>query len=177
MGGEVAMNGTPHFEVRAVGAHVQKPGCPDFTTETLDARRIAALCKGECFNPSDERKPITRIEVVRIRPQASPTETVASRIEDPWKVLPCEPSQAGCVVHFEDPDFATAARDTTYYVRAIEAPSAAVNGKNLRCEYDAEGNCTKVNMCYGDYRTASDDDCLGTIEERAWSSPIYVDAR
>jgi hypothetical protein len=176
MGGEVAMDGTPHFEVRAVGAHVQKPGCPDFSTEALDARRIAALCKGECFNPSDERKPITRIEVVRIRPQSAPTEPVGGLIDDPWKVLPCEPSQAGCVAHFEDPDYATAARDAIYYVRAIEAPSAAVNGKNLRCEYDAQGNCTKVNMCYGDYRTAPDDDCLGTIEERAWSSPIYVDA-
>jgi len=177
MGGEVAMTGTPHFEVRAVGAHVQKPGCPDSSTSALDPARIASLCKGECYNPSDERKPITRIEVIRIRPQAKPGEPVAGLIEDPWKVIACEPSQAGCVGHFEDPDFATGARDAVYYVRAIEAPSMAVNGKNLRCTYDAEGNCTKVNMCYSDYRTPADDDCLGQIEERAWSSPIYVDAR
>lgn len=177
MGGEVAMTGTPHFEVRAVGAHVQKPGCPEFSTESLDAARIEYLCKGECFNPSDERKPITRIEVVRIRPQTSPGEPVAGLIDDPWKVLPCEPSQAGCVAHFEDPDFAATARDAVYYVRAIEAPSDAVNGKSLRCEYDATGNCVKVNPCYGDYRTPADDDCLAPVEERAWSSPIYVDAR
>jgi hypothetical protein len=113
---------------------------------------------------------------VRIRPQASPGEPVAGLIEDPWKTIACEPSQAGCVAHFEDPDFAGAARDTVYYVRAIEAPSPAVNAKSLRCEYDAQGNCVKVNPCWGDYRTAPDDDCLAPNEERAWSSPIYVDA-
>lgn len=176
MGGEVTMSTTPRFEVRAVGAHVQQPGCPEFSTEALDAARIEHLCKGECFHPSDERKPITRIEIVRIRPQTAPTEPVGGRIEDPWKVLPCEPSQAGCVVHFEDPDFTTAARDTVYYARAIEPPTPAVNAANLRCERDAAGNCTQVNLCSGDYRTAPDDDCLAPNEERAWSSPIYVDA-
>jgi hypothetical protein len=176
MGGEASMRETPRFEVRAVGAHVQKPGCPDYATDALDAARIEHLCKGECFFPSDERKPITRIEIVRIRPQAAPGEPVAGMIEDPWKTIACEPSQAGCVAHFEDPDFATAARDSVYYVRAIEAPSPAVNAANLRCEYDAQGNCVKVNPCWGDYRIAPDDDCLAPNEERAWSSPIYVDA-
>ena len=42
--------------------------------------------------------------------------TLASRvrelIEDPWKKIACEPSPNGCVVQFEDPDFATADRDT-----------------------------------------------------------------
>jgi len=118
---------------------------------------------------------ITRIEVVRIRPQIEPHEPIEGRIEDPWRVFPCEPSQAGCVVQFEDPEFATAARPATYYVRAIEGATPTVNAANLRCETDASGRCVKVNPCYGDYRTPASDDCLADSEERAWSSPIYVD--
>ena len=175
MGGEVRMAAAPRFEVRAVGAQKQKPGCPEFSEQTLAASRLEALCNGECFNPSDERKLITRIEVVRIRPQAQPGEPVAGLIDDPWRVFPCEPSQSGCVVQFEDPDFATAPRSATYYVRAIEEPSPTVNAKNLRCETDASGRCVKVNPCYGDYRTPASDDCLADSEERAWSSPIYLD--
>ena len=44
----------------------------------------------------------------------------------------------------------------------------------LRCDRDAEGNCVKVHICTKDYRTPNNDDCLAPIEERAWSSPIYV---
>ena len=50
-----------------------------------------------------------------------------------------------------------------------------IRDRNIRCEYNEKGECIKVNMCYGDYRTAKDDDCLVLIEERAWSSPIFVD--
>ncbi len=175
MGGSASMDGAPRFEVRAVGALKQKPGCPEFSEQTLDPARIEQLCLGECFNPSDERKLITRIEVVRIRPQIRPHEAIEGRIEDPWRVFACEPSQAGCVVQFEDAEFASAARPAAYYVRAIEEPTPAVNARNLRCETDAQGNCVKVNLCYGDYRTDPKDDCLADTEERAWSSPIYVD--
>jgi hypothetical protein len=176
MGGDAKMHGTPRFEVRAIGAFKQKPGCPESSTDALSAERLQALCAGECFNPSDERKLVTRIEVVRIRPQARPGEPVAGLIEDPWKTLPCEPSQNGCVAQFEDPDFTAAGRDTVYYVRAIEEPSPAVNGANLRCKLDETGRCIEVSPCYGDYRIPRSDDCLATIEERAWSSPIFVDA-
>ena len=177
MGGEARMTTTPRFEARAVGAFKQKPGCPESSTSALDAGRIAALCMGECFNPSDERKLITRIEVVRIRPQAHRDEPLRGLIDDPWKKLPCEPSQNGCVVQFEDPEFVAGGRDTLYYVRAIEEPSPAVNAGNLRCRTDETGRCIEVNPCWGDYRTPASDDCLATIEERAWSSPIFVDAR
>ncbi len=174
MGGEARMTGTPRFEVRAVGAFKQKPGCPDASTDLVSAEHLQHLCRGECFNPSDERKLVTRIEVVRIRPQARPGEPVAPLIEDPWKTLACDPSQNGCVAQFEDPDFPAAGRDAVYYVRAIEEPSPAVNAGGLRCKVDEAGRCLEVNPCQGDYRTPATDDCLATIEERAWSSPIFV---
>jgi hypothetical protein len=175
MGAEVRMERTPRFEVRAVGAFKQQPGCPAYSTTALSPERLQWLCRGECYNPSDTRKLITRIEVVRIRPQIRPHEPVAELIDDPWRVLPCEPSQAGCVVQFEDPDYLSAARPAVYYVRAIQEPSPAINGGALRCQFDEHGRCLEVHPCYGDYRTPASDDCLTAIEERAWSSPIYLD--
>ena len=98
-------------------------------------------------------------------------------IEDPWKVLPCEPASAGCSVEFEDPEFPRQQREMIYYVRAIQEPSPAVNAGGLRCEYNERGECVAVNPCYGDFRTDFGDDCLSPNEERAWSSPIYIDYR
>jgi hypothetical protein len=177
MGSAVELAETPRFRVRAVGSFEQKPGCPQHTLEALSGERLHHLCRGECYNPSDRRRRITRIEVVRIRPQAVAGEAVAPLIDDPWKVLPCGGDPSGCEVVFEDPEFPAAGRDSLYYVRAIEEPSPAVNAANLRCEYDADGDCVKVGPCHGDYRTDYQDDCLAPTEERAWSSPIFVDYR
>ena len=35
------------------------------TLERVWAERLAYLCRGECYHPSDQRRPITRVEVVR----------------------------------------------------------------------------------------------------------------
>jgi hypothetical protein len=174
MGAEATTAETPRFRVRAVGSSVQKDGCPDYAVRGLGAERLEHLCRGECNNPSDERRRITRIEVVRIRPQVRPDEPVEELIEDPWRQFACAPDPAGCAVEFEDPEFATGGREALYYVRAIQEPTPAINAGGLRCKYDAEGNCIEVNPCYGDYKTDKQDDCLSENEERAWSSPIYL---
>ncbi len=169
MGGEAAMGDAPIFQARAVGSFEQKPGCP---ADALDALgdRVERLCRGECYNPTDQRRPITRLEVVRIRPGPGPD--AHQRIEDPWRVIPCPGDPTGCQAEFTDPEFAASGHDALYYVRAIEAPSPAVDANPLGCTYDAQGRCTKVAPCFG---RPAEDECLSETEERAWSSPIFVD--
>ena len=171
MGGEARLAANPVFEVRAVGSFEQQPGCPDWAAEALGPARLEHLCRGECYHPGDARRRITRIEVVRVRPQLRPGESVSALIEDPWRSFACVPDAAGCAVRFEDPEFAAGARDAVYYVRALEEPAPKINAGQLRCERDAEGSCTKPNLCGRD----DADDCLAPHEPRAWSSPIYVD--
>jgi hypothetical protein len=172
MGGETTMKQAPKFRVHAAGSFKQLPGCPGWVKQALSAKHLQKLASGECYNPSDERYYIDRIEVVRIRPQNRPDEPVKELIEDQWKVFKCERNRAGCSVEFSDPDFA---RDTVYYVRAIEEDTPTVNGKNLRTTFDEKGNALDVTPCYSDYRTEETDNCLGMVGHRAWSSPIYVD--
>ncbi len=174
MGSAVTQRLTPRFRVRAAGSFKQLPGCPEHSVKALSPERLDHLCRGECYNPSDERHRITRIEVVRVRPQATAGEPIGQRIEDPWRRFDCPPNADGCTIEFDDPDFTVAGRDASYYVRAIQEPTLAVNAGALRCENDASGNCVKVNPCFGDYRTNYDDDCLSENEERAWSSPIFL---
>ncbi len=175
MGGEAKTAEIPRFRVRAVGAFEQLPGCPQASIDALGEERVQSLCGGECDNPGNVRKPIERIEVIRIRPRVYPGEDQAGLIDDPWKVIDCEPSESGCVVEFEDPDYAVDERDTLYYVRALQPPEPTINGDTLRCETDENGNCTQVHICYGDDRTTMADDCLAPVAPRAWSSPIYLD--
>jgi hypothetical protein len=178
MGSVVQMVVNPEFEAKAVGAFVQQPGCPDFQRRLLGTQRLETLCHNECLNPTERRRQITRIEVIRIHPQHRPSEPVGGLIADPWLTLNCPRNDAGCSVRFSDPDFVRTGRDTLYYVRAIQEPSPAVNGGQLRCKFDAAGRCTQVNLCSGDPdKTKTTDDCLEAIEERAWSSPIFVDVR
>jgi hypothetical protein len=178
MGGEASLDRPPRFQVRAVGAYVQRPGCPEYTRALLSPERLHRLCLGECYNPGDERKLITRIEVVRIRPQVHADEPVEQLIEDPWRVLPCPADPSGCRVEFEDPEFPETKRDAVYYARAIQEPTLAVGGDPLRCERDAQGSCVKTRPCYASGpQFDPSDDCLAPVEERAWASPIFLTAK
>ncbi len=173
MGSTTTRSEAPRFRVRAIGSYEQKPGCPDHVTEALGEERVGHICRGECYHPSEKRRPITRIEIVRVRPQLTAEEPLQGLVEDPWRTLPCPADRSGCVVEFADADFAASGRDAVYYVRAIEAPDAHIRGDNpLGCRYDESGRCVEISPCGGD--TPYEDDCLSEAEPRAWSSPIYV---
>ena len=177
MGGEASMWIPPVFKVRALGSFKQLDGCPDYGVSPTQQARIEKLCLGECYNPSDERERITRIEVVRILPQASPGENRDKLIQDPYMVHQCPEGDTalGCEWEFSDPDYSVAGRDAVYYVRAIQEPSPHINGENLRCELDENGRCIKVKLCNPGAFGDPNDDCLSTSEPRAWSSPIFLE--
>ena len=174
MGAEARVAAPPRFRVAAVGAFEQKPGCPSHTRERLSPERIASLCRGECYHPGDRRIPIARIEVVRIRPQARPDEPLEALIEDPWRTIECDDRGEGCSATFTDEHY-DPAREHVYYVRALQVPTPAVNGDPMRCERDAEGRCVRARSCPASGPDFDpDDDCLSPVNERAWSSPIFV---
>ena len=70
-----------------------------------------------------------------------------------------------CVVTFEDQNYT---RDSVYYVRAIQEPTPAINGKKFLAGSE------EFQLCKGSFRTDLADDCLSNTNERAWSSPIYL---
>jgi hypothetical protein len=175
MGSEYVLAEAPHFEARAVGSFEPAPGCPETSRTALSAEKLARLCNGECEHPSDRRRAIQAIEVIRIRPQQSPDENADDLIEDPWRRFECPPDLAGCTIRFDDPDFAGAGRDALYYVRALEEPSLAQNGNPLEPERDAAGRTRAVHLCTPERIDAGG--CPAPVQERAWSSPIFVDRK
>ena len=107
---------------------------------------------------------IEKIEVIKITPQIYAGESITPLIQDPWKIIPCQ-GTGECIIEFEDQNFS---RDSIYYVRAIQEPTLAINGAQTK-ESDSA-----FQLCKGSYRTDLKDDCLNLANERAWSSPIYI---
>lgn len=175
MGSEVVLNETPLFRVKALGAFEQKPGCPDYAVAALGQERLASLCGGECYRPGgDRRKAITRVEIIRIRPQVRPKEKIASLIQDPWRVFDCPADGGGCEVEFQDPEYASSGRSTLYYARVLQEAEPLIAGDPFGCEYDEEGLCIKRNYCVGTNATP-DNNCLAEAQPRAWTSPIFIE--
>ena len=169
MGSELSLSDAPIFRVRAVGSFEPAPGCPASAREALGPERLASLCRNECDHPSDRRRRIERIEVVRIRPQQYAGEPVGELIDDPWMRFDCPDDPAGCTATFVDDEFASARRETVYYARVFEEPTPTVNGDPLDCERDERGRCLRSTPC------ERGRECLADHAQRAWSSPIYVD--
>jgi hypothetical protein len=164
MGSEVTMSQNPKFVVRAAGSFKQKEGCPLESIDSLSPQRLEYLCAGECYNPTNERHIIERIEVIKITPQSYAGEAISPLIQDAWKIISCD-GESECVVEFEDENYT---RDSIYYVRAIQASTLAINGDN---SFIASSD---FKLCKGSFRTDLADNCLGETNERAWSSPIYL---
>ena len=70
-----------------------------------------------------------------------------------------------CIVEFEDNNYS---RDSVYYVRAIQEATPAINGSQPTFINN------EFSICKGSFRTALDDNCLSLVNERAWSSPVYL---
>jgi hypothetical protein len=168
MGSELTMIEAPTFKVKAAGSYKQKPGCPSDSVSNLSNERLDYLCAGECYNPSDERYSITRIEVIKITPQEYRGERIADLINDAWKTIECPKNNKICEATFTDNNYI---RDSVYYVRAIQEGIQAINGKQI---VNNNGDMTKIKICKGGYQTNLQDDCLYSSEERAWSSPIFI---
>ncbi|MEZ5568902.1 MAG: DUF3604 domain-containing protein [Halioglobus sp.] len=161
MGSDIAMRDAPTFRVRALGAFEQQPGCPDYAVAALGKERVRSLCGGECYRAGDQRKAITRIEVVRILPQAHPGEDIAPLIEDPWRVFECPGNGTGCEAEFTDTEYAQRQRHALYYARAIQQAEPLIGGDPFGCEYDAQGNCIEYHYCIGD-NASRDRQCRAT---------------
>jgi hypothetical protein len=175
MGSEITMSGAPRFRINALGAMEQRAGCPDYALAALGQERLQSLCGGECYRPdADRRKAITRIEVVRIRPQISPDESITPLVENQWRIFECPGQGAGCTVEFDDQDYDANKRNTLYYARVIQEPQLLIAGDPFGCEYNADGECIKRNYCVGE-NAKPDMNCLSEAEPRAWTSPIFLE--
>jgi hypothetical protein len=174
MGSETSMSATPRFQVRALGAFEQQPGCPDYAIAALGQQRMQSLCGGECYRAGDQRKGIRRIEIVRIQPQVHPDEDIAPLIQDQWRVFDCPTDGTGCTVEFEDPEYTQNDRPTLYYARVIQQAEELIGGDPFGCEFDDQGICVKHHYCIGEY-ASRDNNCTAPAEPRAWTSPIYLD--
>ena len=174
MGRERNIYQKPQFEVTAIGSFKQKPGCPEYVHTAMSAEEISRLCLDECYNPSNERNKIDRIEIVKITPTTE-LDSISNNIQDPWKVFTCNDKGEGCSAIFFDDEYVLNNKSSLYYARVIQEPTNMVGGDPLRCELNEAGECIKIRPCYSSGPDFDpNDDCLALVGERAWSSPIFL---
>ncbi|MEP1446910.1 MAG: DUF3604 domain-containing protein [Paraglaciecola sp.] len=174
MGSTVQRKQNPTFKVSAVGSPIQAPGCPEYIKTSLDSNKLEKMSLGECYNPTDDRYNIQRIEITRIKPQSYPNEPVDSLIDHKWKVFQCPKNSPKCEITFTDEEYSQMGRDTVYYARVIEAAIPMINANTMRTKFNDKGEAVSVDLCLGSYLTPQSDNCLAEEGHRAWSSPIFV---
>ena len=175
MGSLSEQSSNPTFRVKAMGSFKQLPGCPDYVHEALSKKKLDKIANGECYNPSDDRYRLEKIEVIKITPQNSKDEDPYTLIYDDWKTFDCDPNQVECQIEFTDETFEIDKRDAVYYVRVVEEDSMLVNAGNMRTKFDEDGHPISIDPCYADYREDYEEECLSPEGHRAWSSPIFID--
>ncbi|GIT37526.1 MAG: hypothetical protein Ct9H300mP6_13940 [Gammaproteobacteria bacterium] len=72
-----------------MGSFKQLPGCPDYVKGNFNSQTTEKMADNECYNPSDDRYRIERIEIIRIKPQINSDEDPINLIEDVWKSFLC----------------------------------------------------------------------------------------
>ena len=163
MGRERNISQKPQFEVTAIGSFKQKPGCPDYVHTAMSPEEISRLCLNECYNPSNERNKIDRIEIVKITPTTE-LDSISNNIQDPWKVFTCNDKGEGCSANFFDDEYVLNNMSSLYYARAIQEPTNIVGGDPLRCELNEAGECIKIRPCYSSGPDFDpNDDCLAPV--------------
>ena len=87
----------------------------------------------------------------------------------------CKDIGEGCFVNFTDEGYSLDSKSSLYYARVIQEESEIVGGDPLRCELNEAGECIKIRPCYASGPNFDpEDDCLASVGERAWSSPIFL---
>ena len=89
MGSEIDATVSPNFIVKVAGSLKQKPGCPDYASQALSNDELEKICNSECYNPTNERRIIQRVEVIKITPQSYEGESIGELISDNWKIYEC----------------------------------------------------------------------------------------
>lgn len=142
MGDVTSSSKNPSFHLKARGALREDGTCaydehPEINS-AMSRSEFQRVCYSQCYSPGDERIPIGRIEVVKVRQPLTPEEAgmedlkwspenPGGLIMDPYAVF--EFNQAQVEWNWTDKSFAKEprGRSVAYYFRVIQEPTPGYN--------------------------------------------------